>query len=175
MTARDENDRTRRFLELLASNERRIAQFVFAMVPNWADADDLTQQTKMRLWEQFDEYDADKDFGAWACTIARYLVLTHRKASQRRHSRLSQAYLDAMAEEVSALSRREDRRHLALESCLQLLSDASRRLIGMCYSGNRTIKEVAETLGRSAAATRQAVLRIRRQLQKCVEAKEAEV
>ncbi len=101
-------------------------------------------------------------------------MLTHRKTSQRSHARLSQAYVEAMAAEVSALSRREDRRHLALESCLQLLSDASRRLIGMCYSGNRSIKEAAEVLGRSATATRQAVLRVRRQLQECVEAKETE-
>jgi len=42
---------------LLAKNERRLSQYVLALVPNWADADDLIQQTKVRLWEQFGQYD----------------------------------------------------------------------------------------------------------------------
>jgi RNA polymerase sigma-70 factor (ECF subfamily) len=161
--------RARQFVELLATNERRIARYVLALVPNWADADDLVQQTKIALWEQFDDYDVSKDFGAWACTIAYYLILTHRKTTQRRHTRLSQQYLNAMAAEIERINRQPDRRRTALEECLQELREASRRLIALCYSENRTIKEVAEMLGRPVGATQKAVFRIRQALQECVE------
>ena len=164
-----EADRTRRFIELLARHERRIARYVLALVPHWADADDVVQQTKISLWEQFDNYDPSQDFGAWACTIAYYLVLTHRKSSQRRHARLSHQYIEAMAMEVERLNSQQDRRRGALEECLKQLREASRRLIALCYGENRTMKEVAELLGRPMGATQKAVFRIRQSLQQCVE------
>lgn len=167
--APNEADRTRRFIELLAASERRIARYVLALVPHWADADDVVQQTKIALWEQFDQYDPTKDFGAWACTIAYYLVLTHRKTSQRRYARLSQQYIDTMAAEVERINSQSDRRRFALEECLQELREASRRLIALSYSENRTIKEVAEMLGRPVGATQKAVFRIRQALQQCIE------
>jgi RNA polymerase sigma-70 factor (ECF subfamily) len=162
-------DRARQFVELLARNERRLSQYVLALVPNWADADDLVQQTKVRLWEQFDEYDPSKDFGAWACTIAHYLVLAHRKQTQRRHARLSNEYVRVMAAEVERLAADQDARRSALEECLKQLTEGSRRLIGLCYGGSRTIKDVAEQLNRSVGATQKAVYRIRQKLQTCIE------
>jgi RNA polymerase sigma-70 factor (ECF subfamily) len=139
------------------------------MVPNWADADDLMQQTKVRLWEQFGEYDSDKDFGAWACTIAHYLVLAHRKRSQRMHTQLSDEYVRLMAEEVERLSPEQEARRSALEECLKHLAEGSRLLIALCYSGSYSIKQVAEELNRSVGATQKAVYRIRQKLLVCIE------
>lgn len=168
------DDDTRRFVKLLAENERRLYAYVISLVPNWADTDDIVQQVKLRLWEQFDQYDPLKDFGAWACSIAHYLVLAHRKTTQRRHTRLSPAFVAAMAREATALADEVDHRHLALECCLKQLGETSRRLILMCYSPERTIKDVALALGRPVGATQKAVYRIRRRLQQCVETKMAE-
>lgn len=71
---RSASDRsTVEFLRLLSQHERRVKSFILALVPNWADADDLYQETTVRLWEQFADYDPDQEFGAWACTIAYYI------------------------------------------------------------------------------------------------------
>ncbi len=166
-----EPEKTREFVRLLSASEQRLAAYVLAMVPNWADADDIAQQVKMRLWEQFDEYDPSKDFGAWACTIAHYLVLAHRKESQRRHARLSPQFVEAMAEEVSQVSGELEQRRRSLGECLSLLAESSRQLIALCYDGGDSIKNVALRLGRSVGGTQKKVHRIRRQLQDCIEEK----
>lgn len=57
------NQRTSEFLDLLGQHERRLQSFVVALVPHLADADEIVQQTRLRLWEQFDQYDRARDFG----------------------------------------------------------------------------------------------------------------
>ena len=56
------DERTREYLRLLGQHERRLLGFILSLVPNWADADDIAQEVKIRLWEQFDKYDPAKDF-----------------------------------------------------------------------------------------------------------------
>ena len=121
--------------------------YILALVPNWADADDLYQETTVRLWEQFADYDPEQEFGAWACTIAHYMVLAHRKKSSREKGRFSQAFVDAVAEEVAATSHEADLRYHALQHCLRKLSERNRDLIRRCYSGTNTLKAVAEQMG----------------------------
>ena len=63
-------DNTEQFMRLLAAHERQLTAFVLALIPHWADADEIVQETKIRLWQQFDQYRPDESFGAWACAIA---------------------------------------------------------------------------------------------------------
>jgi len=166
------NDRTTvDFLRLLSQHERRMKAYILALVPNWADADDLYQETTVRLWEQFADYDPEKEFGAWACTIAYYMVLAHRKKSSREKGRFSQAFVGAVAEEVAATSHEADLRYHALQHCLRKLNKRNRDLIRRCYSGTNTLKAVAEQMGRNVAALYKALSRIRHSLHECIEKK----
>ena len=61
----DREIRTREFVRLLSVHEQELSGYVISLVPNWADADEVIQETKLRLWVQFDQYDAAKDFGVW--------------------------------------------------------------------------------------------------------------
>lgn len=157
------------FLRRLSQCERRIKAYILALVPNWADADDLYQETTVRLWEQFAEYDSEKEFGAWACTVAHYMVLAYRKKSSREKGRFSQAFVDAVAEEVAATSKEADLRYRALQHCLQKLNKRNRDLVRRCYSGTTTLKAVAQQTGRTAAALYKALSRIRHSLHECIE------
>lgn len=164
-------DRAGQFVGLLARDERRLSGYVLALVPNWHDADEVLQETKIRLWEQFDQYDPSKDFGAWACTVAHYVILAQRKTSQRKHARFSPQFFDVMAVEAELISLEADSRHAALMECLETLDRPSRDLIAQCYSRRMTIKSVAISLGRSISGTQKAVARIRHKLQECIERK----
>ncbi len=79
----DQHRRTAEFVQLLKQHDRRVSAYVYSLVLDWNDAEDIVQETSVRLWEQFDEYRVDEDFGAWACTIARYMVMAYRKRVQR--------------------------------------------------------------------------------------------
>jgi len=159
------------FLRLLSQHERRMKAYILALVPNWADADDLYQETTLRLWEQFADYDPKQEFGAWACTIAYYMVLAHRKKSSREKGRFSQAFVEAVAEELAATTHEADLRYHALQHCLRKLSERNRDLIRRCYSGTTPLKAVAEQVGRKVDALHRALSRIRHSLHECIEKK----
>lgn len=163
------NDLAENFVCLLAKHERRLEGYVLSLMPNWADAEEVLQETKLRLWQQYHEYDPAKDFGAWACTIAYYQVLTLRNRSRAEHSALGQAFLDKVAAEVARRSDRAIDRQRLMAECLQKLAAAKLALLKRCYAGQETIAQIADELGRKADAVRQELLRIRQTLHRCVD------
>jgi RNA polymerase sigma-70 factor (ECF subfamily) len=165
------DDRVQQFLRLLAKHERRLRGYILPLVPNWADAEDVAQEVRIRLWEQFDSYDPAKDFGAWACTIAYYQVLTYREKRSRRRQLISSESLELVAKTVVAMSDELESAQRALADCFEKLPKAKRDLLTYYYSGKHTMREIAARLGRTFDATRNAILRTRMALRDCVKAK----
>lgn len=46
---------------------------------------DILQEVNIVLWEKRKSFKPGSNFGAWACTVARYKVLEHRRAEARRN------------------------------------------------------------------------------------------
>jgi RNA polymerase sigma-70 factor (ECF subfamily) len=161
------NDRNREFVRLLAGHELRLAGYVHALVPSWHDAEDILQNTKLRLWEQFDSYRPDEDFAGWAFTVAGYLVKDYRKRCQRQRVQFSDALLEKLAQRF-AVSSAWDHRTSALVECVKTLNAASRRLLRLFCTDRRKIKDIAHDLGQTPSATYQALSRTRRSLLECV-------
>ena len=166
---RENHTRTREFVRLLTQHERRVHAYIFSVVPNASDASDLVQETNVRLWEQFDQYEPASDFGAWACTIARYLVMAYRSEHQRDRLQFSQDFVDLVADEVARAADEADARHQALAGCLRKLSQSSREALRHCYAEGEPIQKIADTLGRTPAATYKMLSRIRQTLRACIE------
>lgn len=166
----DMDPRNTEFVRLLKQHERRVAAHVFSLVPDWNDAEDLLQDTWVRLWEQFDEYRQGEDFGVWACTIARYLVMAYRKRTHREKLHFSPEVVDSLAAEVTAHHDRAERQLQVMVDCVRHLSDSARDLLRLCYAKGAKIKDVAVQLGRSVNGTYLMLSRLRRELHECVEA-----
>lgn len=161
-------DRNSRFVRLLTRNERRVYAYILSLVPDWSDADEILQETSIRLWEQFDRFEVGSDFGAWACTIARYQVLTHRKKQARSKLVFSDEFLSLVEEEHNAQPDVLDDRREALERCLDLISDRNRQLLRLCYEPNATVAGVAKQVGRTVASTYKTLQRVRLALHDCI-------
>ena len=157
------------FLRLLRQHERQLQVYVVSLVPHWADADDIVQDTKIKLWERFAEYDSSGDFGAWSRAIAYFQVLTYRNKTRRERARLSPKALELVADAATAAAGEVDDRHRALVGCLARLTDSARSLLWRCYSEETSVKQIAEVLGRSVRGTQRAVAEIRCMLQDCIE------
>lgn len=162
-------DRCDMFVQLMAAHEHRLGCFVLALVPNWSDAEDIVQETKVRLWEQFDTYDIEKDFGTWACVIARYQVLAYRTRSSRSRILFSQEVVNRLSDELSHDDAEPDSRAAFLEQCVKKLTQWQRDLLMQSCAADYSSQKVAAQLGRKADAIRQSLLRIRRKLYRCVE------
>ena len=165
----EQDDRTHEFLLLMGRCERRLHSFILALVPNWADCEEILQETRIKLWEQFDNYDPEQNFSAWARKIAYYNILSFRKKSMRSSARMSNEFVELLSEQADKHFNEPDSRQLGLQHCLQQLSQNHRELLWRCYSDKNSVKGVAQLLGRSVRGTQQTVARIRMVLQQCIE------
>ena len=73
----------RQFVRLMTKHERLVYGYILSLVPNWADADEILQETNIRLWEEFDKFVLGTNFAAWALRVAHFQVLTWRKRVSR--------------------------------------------------------------------------------------------
>lgn len=156
------------FVRLLTQHERLVYAYILRLVPNWTDADEILQETNIRLWEEFDRFEPGTNFAAWAIRVAHYQVLTWRKKRDRSRLVFDDAALESLAvapEDESAA----DRRRAALAACLQLLPEKSRDLLNRCYGTDTTIRDVAVALERSTEAVYKSLQRVRLALHGCIE------
>ena len=165
---RTANERTQEFLRLLTPCDLSLNAFILALVPNWADAQDIAQEVRIAMWEQFEEFDRSKDFGTWGRAIAYYHVLAYRKRRARASAHMSEQFIETVAEQFSNAPADEDH-YGALAECLGRLNTNVRDQLMQYYSGRESIRQIAERLRRSYDATRQSVLRARGWLRKCIE------
>jgi RNA polymerase sigma-70 factor, ECF subfamily len=159
------------FLGLFLKAQRRIFAYIFTLLPNRTDAEDVLQEVSKLMWEKFDEAHPPGDFVAWGCRIAFYKVMEHRRNQRRDRVIFSDAMLERVAETVSehADALQLDERHDALACCLGKLSRGDRQLLDERFKDGATVRSVAERLGRSADAVYKALARVRRALHDCVE------
>jgi RNA polymerase sigma-70 factor (ECF subfamily) len=171
MKVQERNPDLRReeFVRLFLQHERGLYRYILSLVLNVAVADEINQNTSLLLWEEFDRFDLNTDFGAWARTIAYYQVLKHRKANARERmqfdSELLQVLADRATVQCNELVARED--HLL--NCLSKLSEFKRRVIRLYYSSGMTAKVVAKQLDKSVAVVEKTIARTRRALHDCIE------
>lgn len=156
------------FVELLGRHERDLFGYIFAMTANWDDAQEVMQRLRIRIWEQFEQYDQERPFGPWARAIAYYLVLAYRKEKSRQREYFTERVLQLLdqAYHTAGASLGESRE--ALVECLSKLSDDKQQLITEYYSPGGPAS-LERSLGKTANALRQMVHRIRRLLHDCVD------
>jgi RNA polymerase sigma-70 factor (ECF subfamily) len=162
--------KTEKFLKLLGAHERSLFAYVFALAPSWQDAEEVMQRVRIRIWQQFEQYDEDKPFDAWARAIAYYLVLAYRKEKSRKREFFTERILEAVSNQFEKHMERANDRRDALVTCLDKLDDRKRELVNVYYLSSRDSTEtIAGDLSMTPNALRQSLFRIRRALMDCVE------
>jgi RNA polymerase sigma-70 factor (ECF subfamily) len=160
------------FLKLFATNQKRILGYIYSLVPQPQDAEDICQKTSIVLWRKFDQFQTggeDGDFMAWACRVAYLEVCNFRRTASRDRLRFSDELLSYLAEErVEDLSN-VNRRMAALRECVQQLGKPQQELLQHAYASNQSIGQLAEQLGKAVQTIYNRLFRIRRLLFDCVE------
>ncbi len=163
-----ERDRHAWFLRLYTKYQHRILAYIFTLVPNWADAEDLLQETAVLLWEKFDEFEPETDFVAWACRVAFLQVCNYRRQKAKTTLLLDDELLAKIAARSVELAPELEERRKALNECLHHLDERDRRMIFARYEPNGSVQSAAAASGRSLQAAYKALYRIRKALFDCV-------
>ena len=118
-----------------------------------------------------DEFEPGTNFKAWACSVARYRSLEHRK-KMNKDSQL--VFSDDLLLQISNKIQEKDmieqeRIHQALESCMEKLSEQNKNLIKARYSDHQSLEDLALQDGRTYASVRVILNRLRQQLRNCID------
>jgi RNA polymerase sigma-70 factor, ECF subfamily len=166
---RTPDTRTVELLRLLGTHERGLFAYVYALTPSWQDAEEVMQQVRIRIWQDFDRYDPEKPFGSWARAIAYYQTLTYRKQKSRQREFFSEAILREVSDTYEKMADASTDRRTALLGCLDKLSDRKRHIIESYYQSPEPNANLAESLSMTQNALRQLLFRIRKILFQCIE------
>ena len=162
------------FVRLLTQHQRRIYAYILGIVPNWNDADEILQETNIRLWSEFERFESGTNFEAWAVRVAHFQILSWRKRVSRSRLFFDHSLVELIAQEFEAQSVVAEARHQALRECVAALEPRQSELLARCYAEGAKIKQVAESLARTAASVHKALQRVRLSLHKCVRRRLAE-
>lgn len=161
----------RLFLKHFLPAEAVLKAYLLAATGDMHAADDLLQEVSSVLWEKFDRYDQARPFRPWAMGIARLEVLKWRQALARKREVLSAQVVEALADTAVEHAAQADERLVHLRHCLDGLAGKTRQLLRLRFWRMLRVQQIAERLGKSAAAIEMALVRARRALRTCVEKK----
>jgi len=161
--------RSQQFMQLLTRHQSQVFGYLYALVRNLADTDDLYQQTTLLLWKKFDEFQPGSNFAAWACKVARFEALNFLQ--QKRRSRLifDDDVILTLADVDFDAAPAVEARQEALEKCLAKLNGSDRQLLQQVYGDDAQIKVVAARIGRPIQSVYTALCRIRQALFACIQ------
>lgn len=160
------------FVSLLIDHQEIIRSFIITQIPGSPDVRDILQEVNIVLWEKRASFKLGTNFGAWACSIARFKVLEHwRKEARRRgvlvfNDDLSTSLADKTQERDPEMI--EEQRE-ALEHCMSKLSETNRHLLEVRYSSRSGgLEKLTKDTGRTNQSLRVTLFRLRASLRNCV-------
>ena len=170
-TLHNETESRKRLLALMTRHQRQIFAYIYTLVPNRYDAEDLLQETCVVICEKFHEFEEGTDFVAWACQIAYWRIRYARQKFARSKVVFDQDIVDAVAQTAGTMVDELDDRHVALATCLQRLPARDRELLLVRYEPGAGVEEAARRSGRTLQTAYKALARLRKLLLDCVSAR----
>ena len=149
----------------------RLMAFICKLNGGVADSEDILQAVNVKLWQQRHAYDAARPFFTWACAVAKYEVLRHRKDNMRLRRFFSDAFIGEMARRLAGPDAKTSLRLAYLEQCEAELSGSLRQMVDWFYMDRLSIADIAKKLGRTAGSIANSLYYARHLLRLCVEGK----
>lgn len=133
---------TEAFSRLVERHQQALRAFLRRACGDWAQADDLAQETFLAAWSRIGRLKAGASVRAWLCGIGYNKHLTAARSAGRERARGAayEADRDPMFE-----AQPEDR--LALEKAMAELPAEQRACVALCLAADFSHAEAAEALG----------------------------
>jgi RNA polymerase sigma-70 factor, ECF subfamily len=164
----NEQDRNNLFAELITRHQSELYGYIYAVVRNWEDTDDLYQSVCLVLWRKFDSFRPGSNFFAWARQTAKNKV-----GDFVRHKRLSyvtEELMDILTDSAVKFCDDGAEPYLAaLRRCKEKLSAADDELLQLRYIEELSTIEIADRLQRLQQSISRSLNRIRRWLFECIQ------
>lgn len=148
-----------------------VASYIFSLLPDFHQAEDVVQAVAVTLVKRFPEYDQARPFLPWVMGIARNKILNARRTvATDRHLLLGEAIADHLLVTVCHDESSEWRGSLrqALQQCLNKQRGQGVEILRLRYANNLKPAEIARQMGVTSGAVRALLHRARAALRTCI-------
>ncbi len=142
------------FSRLVGMHQQAVRGFLRRACGNWADADDLAQETFMSAFENIGRFAGQSSFRSWLCGIAYNKCLSAARSRGRSAAR-DLAYLQGQEETITPSG--DDRMDLA--RAMKTLPLEQRAAVALCLAQGFSHSEASEALGLPLGTVKSHVLR----------------
>lgn len=153
--------------QLVRRHQQGLYAFIYRMVSNPSDAEELCQQAFIRAWQKLAGFKGRSSFKTWLYQIAINLTLNF-KTRTRKTEELSELQPADPATEPEANYHRRQQEELIRQALLQLPVDQRTALVLKVYE-NLSYNEIARVMGRSVRAVDSLLVRARTRLKSLLE------
>ena len=136
-------------------------------VNNDKEAEDLTSQTFLKVYEQLPNYTEKGQFPAWLFTIVRHEIANHFRSGPPVVPLDDVGLEDDQTDVLEQATRTDDFKHLS--ELIRSLPDPEQELIRLRFVAQLTYKDIATIQGSTRDAIRKQVSRLLARLQKQME------
>ncbi len=164
-----ENAKHDQFLRLYVSQEEALLAFVRTLVPSREDAREVMQEVAVVLWQRLGDLDDLANFRPWSFGVARFKAMAWLRDLTRDRLVFDEDVLELLADEVTEHVDTYEAERRALESCVEKLDPAQRKLLDAAYAPGARIDVLAAEAGRSPMSFYKALHRIRLALMNCTQ------
>lgn len=165
--------------ELIARYQNRLYRYLLRIVRQPAEAEDLFQQTWLKVVEKIRSFDASRNFDAWLFTLARNLAIDHlrRIHPQSLDEPLTEEGGETAADRIPSSGREPFDRALAAERRTQIgeamaaLPVTYREVLALRFEEEMKIEEIAQVTGTPISTVKTRLRRSLEQLRRALEAR----
>jgi RNA polymerase sigma-70 factor, ECF subfamily len=164
----NEQDRQNLFAELITHHQSELYGYIYAVVRNWEDTDDLFQSVCLVLWNKFESFRPGTSFFAWARQVAKIKISDFlRHKHKRLPSLIIEKLVDILAADPDDVG--SEAYLVALQHCRKRLPVEDEELLQLRYIEGLSIVEMADRLQRLRQSVSRSLNRVRRWLFECIE------
>ncbi len=170
------------YRELIGRYQRPVFSLIYRLVRDREKAEDLAQETFIKVLNALDRYDPSYKFSSWIFKIAHNTSLDHLRKKEPQTLSLegsphAETAADAESTAIQALSTEETPEDYAasrelgatLEKAIGKLRPEYRTAIVMCHVEGRPYEEIAEIMGVPLGTIKTYIHRARNELKKELE------
>ncbi|MBN2621194.1 RNA polymerase sigma factor [candidate division WOR-3 bacterium] len=154
---------------LLNIYKGRIFSYIYRMVRNYHDAEDITFDTFIKCFKNLSRFDTSKRFTTWLFTIAHNTTLDFFRKNKQEYEYFDETHAapDNLVEEFEKKRKREK-----IDQCLAQLPLIDRELVILFHREEHTYEEISEILDLPITTIKTRLHRARKKLADLVQRKE---
>jgi len=157
------------FVARLTANQGALYAFIASLIGGLDQANDVLQETNLKLCRKAFEYDPAQPFLRWAYAFARNEVLSWRTRQARSRLVFDADLVAKIADLFENVEESAEKHLAALEKCVEKLPARQRELVAARYGRGEALQDIATRLQMPQNAAAALFYRLRKALADCVE------